>query len=463
MYYALMDGNRISALRVKSKYGVIDHLIVRPIRDAGKTGRLRCESCGEEVIFRCGDVRDPHFAHLAGSNCVEKTAGFSFESDAHRDGIILLQEYFQRFTTEDVCVGVRLENDRRPNLLITDENGRLAIEFVCNSLPQDWVFKNKSYTENDIPCLWIFDYSTTVSEIIRREIQACNPGNMIVYLDADNRRLVFARHIEYRDASGELVEVRPFELESGLGDTTFLMDGLRFDISFEAEFSVAYNEFVAEKTVMLARMEAEKINALEVGRKQQEYISIQRAIADSKREAAQRDYTERRKQEYQAELERQEAEARTLAKLKEEDDRLSAIMLDDLKVAAESYRKWACENSISLPLITVLERREFNKLARAYLNRIADYTDLVTLASLLCHDPNLVIKYGHDAKRLAGVFDKVKSQDAKPTLPVQHKDIDTIRNDLCPHCGKLLRVCKGPYSDFLGCTGYPSCRYTRRI
>ena len=30
----------------------------------------------------------------------------------------------------------------------------------------------------------------------------------------------------------------------------------------------------------------------------------------------------------------------------------------------------------------------------------------------------------------------------------------------CPKCGKLLKMRKGKYGDFLGCTGFPECRYT---
>ncbi|SHF15045.1 Topoisomerase DNA binding C4 zinc finger [Desulforamulus putei DSM 12395] len=34
---------------------------------------------------------------------------------------------------------------------------------------------------------------------------------------------------------------------------------------------------------------------------------------------------------------------------------------------------------------------------------------------------------------------------------------------ICPQCGKTLKVRNGPYGFFLGCTGYPKCRYTKNI
>lgn len=33
----------------------------------------------------------------------------------------------------------------------------------------------------------------------------------------------------------------------------------------------------------------------------------------------------------------------------------------------------------------------------------------------------------------------------------------------CPKCGKSLRRVKGPYGAFMGCTGYPSCDFKRKI
>lgn len=34
---------------------------------------------------------------------------------------------------------------------------------------------------------------------------------------------------------------------------------------------------------------------------------------------------------------------------------------------------------------------------------------------------------------------------------------------LCPYCGKLLQKRNGRYGEFMGCMGYPVCRYTRNV
>lgn len=39
----------------------------------------------------------------------------------------------------------------------------------------------------------------------------------------------------------------------------------------------------------------------------------------------------------------------------------------------------------------------------------------------------------------------------------------SIQNNICPRCGRELVLRMGKYGSFYGCTGYPSCRFTRKI
>lgn len=41
--------------------------------------------------------------------------------------------------------------------------------------------------------------------------------------------------------------------------------------------------------------------------------------------------------------------------------------------------------------------------------------------------------------------------------------IKLIKSGECPKCGADLLVRKGPYSEFLGCSNYPRCKYTEKI
>ena len=37
------------------------------------------------------------------------------------------------------------------------------------------------------------------------------------------------------------------------------------------------------------------------------------------------------------------------------------------------------------------------------------------------------------------------------------------KDPMCPECGQRLVERKGKYGEFLGCTGYPECKYTQNI
>jgi hypothetical protein len=45
--------------------------------------------------------------------------------------------------------------------------------------------------------------------------------------------------------------------------------------------------------------------------------------------------------------------------------------------------------------------------------------------------------------------------------PAQSPDVEG--KDICPECGSLLKQRKGRFGSFMGCTGYPQCRFTRPI
>jgi hypothetical protein len=65
------------------------------------------------------------------------------------------------------------------------------------------------------------------------------------------------------------------------------------------------------------------------------------------------------------------------------------------------------------------------------------------------------------------VFNKLS--DKRSSLSVKHhiKKIHQMQHDLengiCPRCGKALVKREGKYSDFMGCSDYPDCRFTKRL
>ena len=67
----------------------------------------------------------------------------------------------------------------------------------------------------------------------------------------------------------------------------------------------------------------------------------------------------------------------------------------------------------------------------------------------LCHDT-------HDAKK------RTLKQQAE-LLEKATTDMDLTLDEPCPECGKPLAVRRSRHGAFLGCSGYPDCRYTRAL
>ena len=67
------------------------------------------------------------------------------------------------------------------------------------------------------------------------------------------------------------------------------------------------------------------------------------------------------------------------------------------------------------------------------------------------------------------VADEKMNDDAEKTqeqldVPVMVSEMNAASppgDMICPECGKLLKERKGKFGKFIGCTGYPACRYTR--
>ncbi len=63
----------------------------------------------------------------------------------------------------------------------------------------------------------------------------------------------------------------------------------------------------------------------------------------------------------------------------------------------------------------------------------------------------VIIKYG-----LNEIKDKILSGSVEDKSDVRNENI-------CPRCGAKLVVRKGKYGDFIGCSNYPNCKFSREI
>lgn len=52
--------------------------------------------------------------------------------------------------------------------------------------------------------------------------------------------------------------------------------------------------------------------------------------------------------------------------------------------------------------------------------------------------------------------------EAELNKPIK-EEAETIGMNICPKCGKELRVKNGKYGKFIGCSGFPECKYTEKL
>ena len=92
-------------------------------------------------------------------------------------------------------------------------------------------------------------------------------------------------------------------------------------------------------------------------------------------------------------------------------------------------------------------------------NKYLPELDSHTLQNLAKHY-KIKVKDAHralgDCRMTQGVYEHLKDEIANPSEA--SKTIPT-----CPKCGSILKKRTGKFGPFMGCTGYPDCRYTRNI
>ena len=64
----------------------------------------------------------------------------------------------------------------------------------------------------------------------------------------------------------------------------------------------------------------------------------------------------------------------------------------------------------------------------------------------------------NDVKFLSDFYSRLEN-NIKNVMPVQNN----ITDEICPQCGKNLIKRSGKYGDFLGCSGFPKCKYIKKI
>ncbi|MEH7239258.1 competence protein CoiA [Bacillus sp. JJ1562] len=112
-----------------------------------------CPACQSKVQLKAGLKKTHHFAHLKGAECTIKTEP---ESEYHLEGKRQLYQWFQSQGFDVILEPFLPEISQRPDLLVTTQNKRYAIEYQCSQIDYP-LFKKRSdsYKNEGIVPIWI--------------------------------------------------------------------------------------------------------------------------------------------------------------------------------------------------------------------------------------------------------------------------------------------------------------------
>ena len=133
-----------------------------------KTKKFYCPQCKEQLQFRIGTYKIPHFAHHPQANCINRFS--EGESENHLMGKEQLYNFFKDKSLHTELEPYLSSIQQRPDLLITSEDGRrFAIEFQCSPISyKNYTDRTIGYQKTNITPIWI---PITPTKIIHNGIQ----------------------------------------------------------------------------------------------------------------------------------------------------------------------------------------------------------------------------------------------------------------------------------------------------
>lgn len=208
------------------------------------------------------------------------------------------------------------------------------------------------------------------------------------------------------------------------------------------------------------------LNELREQREQAHLIELEQARQERERKAAERAAAQQRLQEERV---RQQAE-RLEQQRKAEAERVEQIRLEreiQRRLAAEQLaQKQAAMNTLRTQVALVIDQDQENPFYDRAGNRWVKCERCGKVAT----ENNFDIYGGLHRVNLGICKECIRKEAAQQKQAIPQSGPPGFRQpipaddpDICPKCGGALRERSGPYGRFLGCSNFPSCRYSRPI
>lgn len=242
------NGKDIYAFNVIGKNDTINYIIEKDWKRAGETSQLRCDECEAPVIFRCGKINKPHFAHKSdfqgGNPCT-----YSDETEEHIEGKKLLLNYMKELYP-DVQGEMRHKLPERKSADLYfkfSDNQELVIEFQRQRLSvRYWDNKREFYDKICLNNIWFLSGKKEELNELIREYQLSfwnrmvlnDSDNKILFLDVDKKEITIISKITVRDdETNEVVYDNLYNKTYSLNSIKIFPTGV-----IECDFYEGYNE-----------------------------------------------------------------------------------------------------------------------------------------------------------------------------------------------------------------------------
>lgn len=133
-----------------------------------KSKKFYCPLCKQQLLFKIGSLKIPHFAHVSKSHCENQFS--DRESEMHLKGKEQLYGFLSELDLDPQLEPFLPSIQQRPDILFNNHNHQpVAIEFQCSPISSDILCtRNSGYERENISPIWI---PNTPDKIVRKGIQ----------------------------------------------------------------------------------------------------------------------------------------------------------------------------------------------------------------------------------------------------------------------------------------------------
>ena len=428
---------------------------VESLREKGRKGLLTCPcGCGTKLIVVAGDknLREQHFRVKDGSSWSECT--LKQEGQNSIDSKIVIKCWLADKVDQNIETRVPLSK-----IAVTDRKYEVSHYVRSKKLAINYTNMRANIEENKIEVLNdIFGKSVIhIVDIDNLETFGQYPEYM-AKIQKHQKYCLFLR-IDGRDYDkAELTASFYAKDLDGLFRRIEMCKGMLKDYGFSEGNDLMYHDqmlseiYETKKNAFIQEQENERNRRIEEEKRLQE--ERKRRIEESKR----------REEEYKAAEARRRAEANEkirqfYLKLQEEEEKKKQRQSEEaLKIVREEAEKQR--------ILDTLQEKVESKID-SYIDE--QYIDPFGQRWFKCECCGKVAKekefstYGGLHKAARGLCrDCIKKKHANADSEEGSKNSQT-KNGFCPRCGSELVIRKGKNGEFLGCSAYPKCTFTKRI